>query len=128
MAVTFSNPGGVHPPLPSYRHAALVENPRRRLVLAGQVGTRPDGTLSPDGGEQLAQIFTNIRIILAAHGMGMRDIVKMTVFLTDRLLLAPLRLAREAAMEGHAPASTLLIVAGLASPDYLAEIDVEAAD
>jgi alkylation response protein AidB-like acyl-CoA dehydrogenase len=42
MAVTFSNPPGVHAPAPSYHHAALVKLPSRRLVISGQIGVRPD--------------------------------------------------------------------------------------
>ncbi len=126
MTLTFNNPPGVHAPAPSYHHAAVVQGPGRRLVSAGQIGIRPDGTTAPDGPAQIEQALANIMAILAGNGMGPANIVKMTVFLTDAALIPALREKRTAAMQGHAPASTLLIVAGLAAPEFKVEIEVEA--
>jgi 2-iminobutanoate/2-iminopropanoate deaminase len=36
------------------------------------------------------------------------------------------RQIRDRMLQGHAPASTYVIVAGLASPDFLTEIEIEA--
>jgi 2-iminobutanoate/2-iminopropanoate deaminase len=124
--ITFSNPPGVAAPTSRYSHAALVEGPGRRLVLSGQVGIAPDGSIAESGEAQIAQALANLRTLLAAHGMGPAQIVKLTVFLTDAALIAPWRVARDAAMEGHAPASTLLIVAGLAHPSFVFEVEAEA--
>ena len=109
-----------------YSHAVLISGESRRLLLSGQVGKAPDGTI-PEGGEaQIALALANVRTLLAAHGMHPGNIVKTTVFITDRSLLGALRSARDAFFEGHAPASTLLIVMGLADPKFLVEIEVEA--
>ncbi|UPY36523.1 RidA family protein [Sediminicoccus sp. KRV36] len=124
--ITFSNPPGVLAPASRYSHAALVEGPGRRLVLSGQVGIAPDGTIPDSGEEQIALALANLRKLLAAHGMGPAQIVKLTVFLTDTALVAPWRAARDLAMEGHAPTSTLLIVAGLAHPRFVVEVEAEA--
>lgn len=124
--ITFSNPEGVRAPASRYSHAALVEGPGRRLVLSGQVGIAPDGTIPADGEAQIAQALANLRALLAAHGMGPAQIVKLTVFLTGTALIGAWRAARDAAMEGHAPASTLLIVAGLADPRFVVEVEAEA--
>jgi enamine deaminase RidA (YjgF/YER057c/UK114 family) len=128
MAVTFSNPSGVHAPAPSYHHAALVKQPSRRLVISGQIGLRPDGSLAGEGEAQVDQALANLATILSAHGMGVRNIVKMTVFVTDPGLIPALRAKRAAMMQGHAPASTLLVVASLAAPEYKVEIEAEAVD
>jgi 2-iminobutanoate/2-iminopropanoate deaminase len=58
--------------------------------------------------------------------MAVENIVKTTVFLTDRGLLPALRQARGAAFGDHRPASTLLFVAGLADPAFVVEIEAEA--
>ena len=50
----------------------------------------------------------------------------VTCFLTDRDLLAAFRAARGAVFGDHAPASTLLFVAGLADPRFMVEIEAEA--
>lgn len=126
MTITLSNPAGVHTP-GAYSHAALVKDAAARLVISGQVGLAADGTLAPDGQGQIAQALANLGTILGAHGMSKSNLVKMTVFLTTSDLVGPWRSARTAWLAGHAPASTLLIVAGLADPRFLVEVEAEAA-
>ena len=58
--------------------------------------------------------------------MTIGNIVKTRVFLTDRELLPVFRSARAAVFGEHAPASTLLFVAGLADPSFMVEIEAEA--
>lgn len=124
--VTCSNPPGAPQPQSRYSQAALIEGEHRRLVVSGQVGLRPDGTLAGAPEDQMVQSLENLGAVLAAHGMGPANIVKMTVFLTDPLLTPHWRRHRDAFLAGHAPASTLLIVAGLASRDFVVEVEAEA--
>ena len=126
MALSFSNPAGVHAPGSRYSHAALVEGPGRRLLISGQVGIAPDGTVAPSGRDQIAQALANLGAVLAAHGMGPANIAKMGVFLTDRALIAAWREERAKLLGQLAPASTLLIVAGLADPRFVFEVEAEA--
>jgi enamine deaminase RidA (YjgF/YER057c/UK114 family) len=126
MSLTFSNPDGVRAPASRYSLACLVQGPGQRLVISGQVGVAPDGTIPEDGAAQVRQCLANLTTILAAHGMGCRDIVKVTVFLTDPALIQPWRALRDAALDGHAPTSTLLIVAGLADSRFVVEVEAEA--
>lgn len=126
--ITFSNPKTVRAPAGAYSHAAMMVGPGRRLVLSGQVGIAPDGSTPEEPEAQMAQALANLRALLAAHGMGPAQVVKMTVFLTDPALIGAWRAARTAAMEGAAPASTLLIVAGLADPRWVVEVEAEAFD
>jgi enamine deaminase RidA (YjgF/YER057c/UK114 family) len=124
--VTRSNPQAVRAPA-GYTHAIQVTGDYRRLIISGQVGIAPDGTVptSPDG--QIAQAFANLRAVLAAHEMTVANIVKTTAFLTDRELLASYRQARGALFgDNPPPASTLLFVAGLADPSWVVEIEAEA--
>jgi enamine deaminase RidA (YjgF/YER057c/UK114 family) len=124
--VTMSNPPTVRAPT-GYTHAMLLQGVERRLVISGQVGVAPDGSVPNTGEGQIAQAFANLRAVLEANGMGITNLVKTTVFLTDRSLLAPFRAARDAVYAGHAPCSTLLFVAGLADPRFMVEIEAEAA-
>lgn len=125
MPTQFSNPATVHSTGGRYSHAALVQG-ERRLVISGQVGTRPDGSIVEDGPGQIAQALANLGAILAAHDMGPANIVKMGVFLTERELIPIWRVKREALLGTLAPASTLLLVAGLADPRFVFEIEAEA--
>ena len=71
-------------------------------------------------------ILANLGAVLAAHGMGVGNLVKMTVFLTDASQIPAWRRQRDAFLGSHAPTSTLLIVAGLASPAFAVEVEGEA--
>ena len=124
--ITTMNPPGVREPASRYSHAVLVQNESRRLVISGQVGMDPDGSVPSSGEAQLAQVFRNLRTILRAHDMDFSNVVKSTAFLTDRSLLSAYRAARDAVFAEHAPASTLLFVSGLADPRWLVEIEAEA--
>lgn len=123
--ITPSNPKTV-PASAGYSQGMVVQGAARRLVLSGQIGVAPDGTVAETGEAQIAQCFANIRAMLDANGMGVANVVKITTFLTDRALLVPYRAARGAMFSDHHPASTLLFVAGLADPHYLVEIEAEA--
>jgi 2-iminobutanoate/2-iminopropanoate deaminase len=126
VSITRSNPPTVRAPT-GYTHAVEVRNPERWLVISGQVGLAPDGTIPETGGGQITQALANLRAVLEANDMTVTNIVKTTVFLTDRSLLGAYRAARTALLGEHAPASTLLFVAGLADPRVVVEIEAEAA-
>lgn len=114
--ITQINPSTVHSTGGRYAHAIRVEGESRRLVISGQIGIAPDGSVAEGGPAQMDQALANMKAILAAEGMSFANLVKMTVFLTDPALIPAWRTARGAAMEGAVSASTLLIVAGLADP------------
>jgi len=123
--ITRSNPPTVGQPT-GYTHAVEIKGDARRLIISGQVGMAADGTVPGSGEAQVAQAFANLRAVLIANDMGVENIVKTTVFLTDRDLLAAFRAARGAVFGDNVPASTLLFVAGLADPRFMVEIEAEA--
>jgi enamine deaminase RidA (YjgF/YER057c/UK114 family) len=123
---TPSNPPAVRAPN-GYSHGIVVQGAQRRLVVSGQVGMAVDGAIPDSGEAQIAQAFANLRAVLEANGMGPADVVKTTVFLTDRELIGAYRSARTAFFAEHAPASTLLFISGLADPRFKVEIEAEAA-
>ncbi|PZW41066.1 enamine deaminase RidA (YjgF/YER057c/UK114 family) [Humitalea rosea] len=127
MTVGFSNPPGVRPPAGGrYSHAARIPAGAERLVMSGQIGITPEGTVPADPAAQIAQAVANLGAVLAGSGLGFADVIKVTVFLTDPALIGLWREARTAAFGDHSPASTLLIVAGLADPAFLVEVEAEA--
>lgn len=119
------NPSTVRAPT-GYNHVIEIKNPERRVIIAGQVGVRPDGSIPDSGEEQIAQVFANLTAILAATGLTTDNLVKTTVFLTDRSLLTAFRAERTRVMGNLVPASTLLFVSGLADPRFVIEIEGEA--
>lgn len=122
------NPKSVHKPLGVYSHAVNVPAGARWIAVAGQVGMNARGVLAKGIRRQAEQAFRNVVACLRANGMRKQDLVKLTVFLTDSRLIAEYRAARARVLgDAVRPASTLLIVAGLASPDMLIEVEAWAA-
>ncbi len=120
-------PTAVAPPFSPYSHGIEVPPNARWLFLSGQVGVAPDGTTSADPRVQNEQTWANISEILASAGMGVEDIVRIDAYVTSPDVVPAFRDVRNEAIGDARPASTLLIVAGLAAPDWCVEIEVVAA-
>ena len=121
------NPGGIAPPFSTYSHGVLVPPGARRLYVSGQVGVRPDGTLAEGFEAQAAQAWENLLAVLAEADMGAGDLVKITALLTRPRDVPAYRAVRDRCLGEVRPASTLMIVAGLANEDWLIEVEAVAA-
>jgi enamine deaminase RidA (YjgF/YER057c/UK114 family) len=99
-----------------------------RIWIRGQTGLDLDGNFVGEG-DSAAQAENAMRcteILLREAGATMQDIVKTTVYLTDRAHRVPVYAVLAKWLRGVRPCQTGLIVAGLARPEMLMEIDVEA--
>ncbi|AMA58460.1 RidA family protein [Bradyrhizobium sp. CCGE-LA001] len=121
------NPPSVHPPAGGYSMGLEVSQHRRLLFISGQVPERSDGSV-PDGFEaQCEQAWRNIIEVLAAAGLGIRNLVKVTTFLTDLSQVVPNRGVRRKMLAGHEPALTVMIAQTVDSK-WLLEIEAIAAE
>ena len=125
----FLNPETIAAPIvPTYTHSVEVPANARWLVISGQLGIDPQGKILEGVGKQAAQAFRNIVACLEANGMDKSDLVKLNIYLTDSRFIPDWRAAREEVLgDDTVPAATLVIVDGLASPDFLVEIEAWAA-
>lgn len=121
------DPEAVSPPFSRYSHGVEAAPGLRWLYVSGQVGADKTGKTVGGFEAQARQAFANLKAVLAEAGMGPADVVKLTTFITDRAHLAAYRQARDEAFGDTRVASTLLIVSGLASPDWLIEVEAVAA-
>jgi len=126
MAVKYHNPPSVKL-VGNYSHGAELAPGMRTLYLAGQVGVDSKGKLQSGIEKQCEQAWKNIAAILRSAAMDYSNIVKLTTFLTDPRFILPNRAVREKLLKPPYPASTLLIVNGLADPHMLVEIELVAA-
>ena len=110
-----------------YSDGAAIEGHPRVLHTSGQVGIRADGSTSPDFAEQRDQALANLIALLAAANMEPQNVVKLTCFVVGHRPLAPLYEARRRFLPNVGPASTTIIVQGLAAPEWLVEIEAIAA-
>jgi 2-iminobutanoate/2-iminopropanoate deaminase len=116
----FHVPDTVAPPLGNgYSHAVSAGGV---IFTAGQIGMTPAGEIA-DGFEAQARCaFENLKAVLAAGHAQLNDIVKVTVMLVDRDDLSAYRAVREEYLP-HKPASSLLVVKSLATPELLFEVE-----
>ena len=121
------NPTTVAPPFSAYSHAVEVVSGVRWLHVSGQVGVQPDGSVPAEPGAQMEQAWRNVLAVVNAAGMGPEELVKVTAYLTRPEDTGLFREVRDTLLDGAQPASTLVIVAGLAHPDWLVEIEAVAA-
>jgi enamine deaminase RidA (YjgF/YER057c/UK114 family) len=122
----FINPSSITAPASNYSQGVLVPAGGWRLVISGQIGMTKDGKVVEGMEAQLRQTWNNLLEVLKAGGMAHADLVKVTTFVTDRSAVGLVRKIRDEVMQGHRPASTFLVVAGLAMPELLCEIEAEA--
>ena len=96
--------------------------------LRGQTGVDLQETMHGigDAAAQAEQAMENVATLLQESGASLSDVVKATMFVTDRAFLAPVtdRVLRR--LGGSAPAFSALVVKGLASPELLMEVDIAA--
>jgi enamine deaminase RidA (YjgF/YER057c/UK114 family) len=123
---TYLNPRDVHAPVGPYSHTAVVPAGTELVFVAGQVGMRRDGTVPASFAEQAELTFANLRACLAAHGLGVDAVVKLTVLIVGQQDFALLRAVREKHFGMHRPTSTTMYVAGLATPQLLLEVEAVA--
>jgi enamine deaminase RidA (YjgF/YER057c/UK114 family) len=125
MAVERIQPDGLSKP-PTYTQVVKAGN---TVYIAGQVAQDENGQLVGPGDfvAQATQVFENLKTALAAAGAGFGNLVKTTVFVTDPRYREALRDVRSTYLaDSPLPASTLVVVAGLAQPEYLLEIEAVA--
>lgn len=123
-----TNPSTVHRPLGKYHHTVEVPDGSTWLAISGQVGIDREGKVASGAEAQSEQAFRNILACLEERGMGKEDLVKLTSYLTDPRFVDAYRAARSAVLGDEIqPASTLVIVSGLAGPELLVEVEAWAA-
>jgi enamine deaminase RidA (YjgF/YER057c/UK114 family) len=98
------------------------------IYMRGQVGTDFDGNLvgGMDPVAQAEQAMKNVAQLLAECDSSLADIVKVTIYLTDPRYREPVYREIGRWLKGVFPVSTGVVVAGLAKPEWLVEVDVTA--
>jgi enamine deaminase RidA (YjgF/YER057c/UK114 family) len=107
-----------------YTH--VVSGYGRLIAISGQIATDENGDLvgAGDAEAQARQVFENLRRCLVAAGVGFRDVIKLTYYVTDAAYLPAVREVRDSHFgSARKPASTAVQVAALARPDLMMEIE-----
>lgn len=106
----------------------MVVRAGNRIFLRGQTGFDLDGNMVGigDPAAQAENAMQCVKILLEEAGAKLEHICKTTIYITDRTYRDPVYRVVGKWLKGVYPCSTGLIVNGLARPDMLMEIDVEA--
>jgi 2-iminobutanoate/2-iminopropanoate deaminase len=107
----------------SYSSAVSTEG-GKTVWLAGEVALKDESgkSLVGDFQGQTRAIFTSIEKTLAQHQGKLSDIVYMTVYITDPRYGDKFVEIRKEIFKKEFPASTLVTVSGLATPEMLIEV------
>lgn len=99
-----------------------------RIWLRGQTGLDLNGNFvgAGDAAAQAENAMACVRTLLEEAGSDLSHIVKTTIYLTRREDREAVYAVAGRWLKGVFPCQTGLIVAGLAKPEMLMEIDVEA--
>lgn len=121
------SPTTIHPPFSSYSNGVEVPAGQKLVFCSGQLGITADGTIPADAGAQAELCFDNIAAILAESGLALEHVVRINAYVTGREHLRPYMDVRNRRFSSPLPASTLMVVAGFARPEFFVEVEVVAA-
>lgn len=106
----------------AYVQALEVTGTQRRLYISGQAPITHEGTVPVTFKEQAETVWRNILAQLHAADMSVENLVKATTFLADRKYRDENREVRQAMLNGHNFALTV-VQAGMFEDEWLLEID-----
>ena len=98
------------------------------IYVSGQIAYDSNGELVGEGDmkAQTRQVFDNIKSILESAGSGLKDIVKINTYITDGSKFMDMLAVRSEIFGDDPPASTAVVVAALAFPALLIEVEAVA--
>ncbi len=98
------------------------------MHISGQVARGADGHTVGQGDieRQTTQVLENIKALVEAAGGTLAHVARIVVYLTSRNHLPTVLNVRRRYFQEPYPASTAVVVVGLADPEWLVEIEATA--
>jgi 2-iminobutanoate/2-iminopropanoate deaminase len=121
------NPSTIGAPAAAYSLGIVSTAGSEFLHTSGIVATAADGSIPEELDEQAAAIWFSLGEIVTSAGFSLEDVVSYTTYVVDGNDLSVVMAARDAALNGHRAASTLIVVPRLARPEWRLEISLVAA-
>ena len=108
-----------------FSHATMTEARGKLVFISGMTSRRLDGTIAGVGDieAQTRQVCENIKAAVEEAGGTMADICRVDVFVRNMEHFDQIHKVRREYFPAPAPASTMVEVCKMTSPDYLIEIN-----
>lgn len=123
------NPEGLHKN-PAWSNVVTVSGRARTIYVGGQNAMDPSGQIVGKGdlAAQTEQVFRNLETALRAAGARLEHVIKWNLFVLAGQPLQPgfEVFQRVWGQRANPPVITAAMVAGLAHPDFLLELDAVA--
>lgn len=128
VAILPINPSILPEATGNYTHGTLITGARRMVFVSGQVPwADEDGKIPADFHSQCRLTWRNVLAVLADAGMGVRNLAKVTIYLSDRQYREANGRVRKEFLGDHRPALTVIIT-GIYAEEWLLEIEAIAVD
>ena len=107
---------------------ATVTTGGKLLHISGQVAQGSDGQTVGKGDieKQTTQVLENMKALVEQAGGTLADVARIVVYLTSRDYLPTVMEVRRRYFKEPYPASTGVVVVGLANPEWMVEIEATA--
>ena len=108
-----------------FSQATVIEAQGRLVFISGMTARRPDGTIAGIGdiSAQTQQVCENIKAAVEAAGGTLDDVCRVDVYLRNMEHFDKVHEVRKRYFKPPLPASTMVEVCKMTSPEYLIEIN-----
>ena len=124
MAKTQITTERLRQPSGHFSQATTIEARGRLVFVSGMTARRPDGSVAGVGDveAQTRQVLDNIKAAMEAAGGTLDDLCRVDVYIRNMEHFDTIHKVRREYFKPPLPASTMVEVTKMVSPDYLIEI------
>jgi 2-iminobutanoate/2-iminopropanoate deaminase len=108
-----------------FSQATMVEAKGRMVFISGMTARRPDGTIAGVGDieAQTRQVCENLQAAVETAGGTLDDICRVDVYVRNMEHFDAIHKVRREYFKAPAPASTMVEITKMTSPEYLIEMN-----
>jgi len=110
-----------------FSQATMIEAQGRLVFISGMTARRSDGSIAGVGDVDTRQVCENLKLAVEEAGGSLDDICRVDVYIRNMEHFEIIHKVRREFFKPPAPASTMVEVCKMTSPDYLIEINAIAA-
>ena len=115
----------IRQPSGHFSHATMIEARGRLVFISGMTARRADGSIAGIGDieEQTKQVCENLKAAVEEARGSLDDICRVDVYVRNMEHFKEIHAVRQEYFKPPLPASTMVEICKMTSPDYLIEIN-----